>query len=476
MTTVKSWAILGLFVLSAGCGARSTNNNVGNGSNTNWLQGCDSTSDCDGICASGACTKTCGDDDDCTGLGQDARCGDAVPVVTIGTDSCPDTEPRRVCAPSCDEASDCTSIGEGYVCQSGACVPGTCVVDAPCEGDDCLGGASSCDSGNCLGSSPTSTGSTTSTNGPSCEEYAPAQCSEHDCTVIAGRPRNGCTTGASSAVGCTAQGDQDDAEACAINPDDGVCYLFPTTTTPNGWESVSCQDAPCALEPCAVDDCFSPFQNAEQAYDEGAVGCDCDDENAGACIGGAAIMCMDGKWEAVEDGPCYPTEQPCEGFIEGIATCLELFNTCKEEAGRFCGLNRKTEQCDDGIIVQTEDECLDEAANCTQLDNGLWCTAPATSLCQENFNLSEGCGEFPSYGCSPLSETAGCMLQTRSVTWCQQQGATVYSDPGDGSLMEAGCPAGKRVLSFISGFDEGGLCCLDPVVDAGAAPSVDGGE
>lgn len=474
MTTVKSWAILGLLVLSAGCGARSTNNNVGNGSNTNWLHGCDESSDCDGICASGACTKTCNHNDDCSGLGQDARCGEAVPVVTLDTDTCPDTEPQRVCAPSCDEASDCTDIGQGYVCQSGACVPGTCVVETPCAGDDCTASTSSCDDGGCTTAAPTSTDLNTNTSAPDCEDYAPAQCAEHDCTVIAGQSRNGCTTGASSPVGCTGQSEQDTAEACAINPDDGVCYLFPTTTTPKGWSSVSCEDAPCALEPCGPDDCFSPFQNTDIAYNEGATGCDCDDEDGSACIEGAALVCLEGKWTAAEDGPCYPTDLPCEGFVESIETCMELFETCTQEAGRFCGYSSKTDQCADGTIVEVESECS-FATSCTQLESGKWCGSPVAALCPENFVLTDVCGGYPSYGCTQLSDTAACLLQSKSLSWCEdQEGAKSYSDPGSGSLIAEGCPNGERAIAFIWDLTEGGLCCVPNDLDGGTT-NIDGG-
>ena len=58
------------------------------------------------------------------------------------------------------------------------------------------------------------------------------------------------------------------------------------------------------------DDCYSPTQNFANAYDPDAVGCPCDGEPA-VCVGGTALTCRDGHWDAVEDGPCMPTADDC---------------------------------------------------------------------------------------------------------------------------------------------------------------------
>jgi hypothetical protein len=57
--------------------------------------------------------------------------------------------------------------------------------------------------------------------------------------------------------------------------------------------------------------CYSPTQNLDSAYDEGSVGCECDDGSAGQCIADSegrnvALVCNGGQWTAVEDGPCEP--------------------------------------------------------------------------------------------------------------------------------------------------------------------------
>lgn len=50
--------------------------------------------------------------------------------------------------------------------------------------------------------------------------------------------------------------------------------------------------------------CYSPAQNLGTAYDDGAIGCSCTDE-ADQCVEDVALVCKDGQWLAVIDGPCW---------------------------------------------------------------------------------------------------------------------------------------------------------------------------
>jgi len=58
--------------------------------------------------------------------------------------------------------------------------------------------------------------------------------------------------------------------------------------------------------------CFSPTQNLDHAYEEGARGCPCTPgSDAGVCLADStlrlvALVCdeVTRTWEAVEDGPC----------------------------------------------------------------------------------------------------------------------------------------------------------------------------
>ena len=108
-----------------------------------------------------------------------------------------------------------------------------------------------------------------------------------------------------------------------------------------------CIDQRCAAVPRA-DDCFSPTQNLEIAYDTGAFGCACADTAKAICIGRFALICEPAPmttgsvWTAVEDGPCAPRpDTTCQtGEVRAAPdACLSEFNTCYQlPTGEFCGL------------------------------------------------------------------------------------------------------------------------------------------
>jgi len=58
--------------------------------------------------------------------------------------------------------------------------------------------------------------------------------------------------------------------------------------------------------------CYSPTQNLETAYDEGAIGCPCTEAtDKSVCVSDntnrwVALFCMNGKWVSGVDGPCHP--------------------------------------------------------------------------------------------------------------------------------------------------------------------------
>ena len=87
--------------------------------------------------------------------------------------------------------------------------------------------------------------------------------------------------------------------------------------------------------------CFSPTQNVDGAYQSGAHGCACDaatDEDV--CVDGAALVCNDGRWIAVEDGPCsivaLPAPAPRACGARAGNTCSDS-EYCAYEAGDYCG-------------------------------------------------------------------------------------------------------------------------------------------
>ncbi|MBN1610840.1 MAG: hypothetical protein JW940_29685 [Polyangiaceae bacterium] len=213
-------------------------------------------------------------------------------------------------------------------------------------------------------------------------------------------------------------------------------------------------------------DCFSPEQNLDHAYDGTMDGCPCTGSQS-ICISGVALLCEQGRWSAVEDGPCMPVEVICTGEVETASQCLELFDDCiLSDGGGYCGIGATTNQCAAGRIVPSPDRCLDVAAAsyCHRLDNGAWCTGLQSGSCPEGWTMMDGTCSADGSWCARTSASQSCQLPLWEMAQCDAAGGTVWTDPGDGSLMKAGCGEGKTELASMNGFLEGGLCC-----DAGAA-------
>lgn len=437
MTTFKSFSLIGFIFLSTACGARSTSHNVGNGSNTNWLSGCKVDSKCgDGICAGGACTETCNTDDDCSHLSPDAKCADAVPFVSSDASSCDDAEPRRVCSKPCNEYSDCADIGDGYTCAGGECVPGACVdpwPTSPCENLACGESCNPCpaDDRDCEANSVVHMcnldGECVDTDvactAADCPNVAPDRCQEFGCIALDGHAVTGeCNDWTLEPVGCAPFDSGDSAIGCAINPTDSLCYQFPTTTTPSFWETADCEDERCVLPDCPTDECFSPTENVDRAYDGDLQGCECDPSQGDVCVGPAGLVCgEDGRWQAVEDGPCEPIDTPCLGELADPRECIALFNLCVEQGDIFCGVNSLTALCPIGVIVDSETDCASDA-ECTKLDNGLWCASSVRLPEDECFSPTQNLDrrdELPSCPCN--EEQGDVCLDDDSALLCGER-------------------------------------------------------
>jgi hypothetical protein len=122
--------------------------------------------------------------------------------------------------------------------------------------------------------------------------------------------------------------------------------------------------------------CYSPYENLSRAYDRTLPGCSCTTSSS-ICIQGVALICQSNRWQTVVDGPCMPTDTlNCEGQLTSPAKCLELFQTCVDLGnGRFCGLDRTSSLCSNGILVSAGGCYVD--SSCSQVADGLWCTGYA---------------------------------------------------------------------------------------------------
>jgi hypothetical protein len=216
---------------------------------------------------------------------------------------------------TCTTASDCGDLPE---CVCGLCTR-TCSAAKPCDG---LGESASCEQ---PGASLCG------------EQVSLSVCLEgckidDDCSSVRGGT---CASGL-----CVAQA----LPADASTPSDAAVAGGPLPDA-----STAIADAG------AADDCYSPTQNSEHAYETGAVGCACDRRDAAICVGGAALICDPIEtgasrlvWSAVEDGPCYPrADTTCaNGTLRASATdCLSEFSDCYQlPSGEFCGTPSCTPQ------------------------------------------------------------------------------------------------------------------------------------
>jgi len=92
------------------------------GSETHFLTLCDDDACPDGSeCVCGVCTKTCGADAECKGLGANASCAPLGPRQAEGR--CPADAPPAMCDMACLETTDCKSLGATFRCEQGFCRP-----------------------------------------------------------------------------------------------------------------------------------------------------------------------------------------------------------------------------------------------------------------------------------------------------------------------------------------------------------------
>jgi hypothetical protein len=91
------------------------------GSETNFLNRCETDATCDGglSCLCGTCTKTCGAMSTCETLSSGAGC---IPVASRPVDpSCPESAVSAFCDTACADDAACVELGSGYRCDRGFC-------------------------------------------------------------------------------------------------------------------------------------------------------------------------------------------------------------------------------------------------------------------------------------------------------------------------------------------------------------------
>jgi hypothetical protein len=155
--------------------------------------------------------------------------------------------------------------------------------------------------------------------------------------------------------------------------------------------------------------CISPFENIGLTH-SGAPGCSCEDSEAhfaGYCVEGTFFFCDGGKWFSGADGTCAPAEPL-------------TMEACEQRGG---------------------------AGYPAEPDVGLNASCPAPLA------------YIGRIGDDTTTVGPCCKPIVVSSSECAALEADTFTDPGDGSLSEAGCPDGRKLLAHVVGFDEGALCC-----------------
>jgi hypothetical protein len=150
-----------------------------------------------------------------------------------------------------------------------------------------------------------------------------------------------------------------------------------------------------------IGSCFSPTQSPELAIDAPDAGCGCSGEEADQCVStryqgrawDVALVCSEGRWRSVEDGPCFPGQPSAPAtqcVVEGAlyadgAPIPDPFscNTCVCEGG--------------------------QVSSCTEIG----CTDPCPAGTSEGISCAV-CG--PTDGCEALE--TGCFVTCRDDAEC----------------------------------------------------------
>jgi hypothetical protein len=176
------------------------------------------------------------------------------------------------------------------------------------------------------------------------------------------------------------------------------------------------------------DDCFSPSQNLDIAYDDGAVGCACDASDGDLCIDRVALVCDGPRWQAVEDGPCEPRAS-----------------------------------CEDGEIVDSSADCLQDDAFCYALEDGRYCTGPATPMCPGGSTPIDGEADCPDGSeCFQYSESLRCQRPIDPVLHCA---------PHDAHYTGTCEIAPRYYWTGVSCVGRSGCECVGDDCDVGVASS-----
>ena len=321
-----------LFALCLGlCSACAKSKSPEAGTNTNWLQACDTTADCEGEgeCLCGVCTLRCTSDAACAPVGKAVECTKA------SADRCTDGTTGSVCLPAAagPDAEDGGARGDSSPPDAGLGL--TRVGDAvqvperyrPCGLDqDCVLVDRSCNN---------------------CCDYDAIR--EHDSADFASNHERACS------------GYRGPVCMCGVSELVSIC------------NAGTCA----AVTPEALRLCFSPTQNPQRAGAPDAVGCKCDAVGLEICVEGVSLECAgfagNLRWRPAEVDVCADAPGVCRESSRrpDPDACLADYSSCYPSPnGGFCGVGcRGALDCAGG---DCEYAPLEDSGACTTQFEHAW--------------------------------------------------------------------------------------------------------
>lgn len=191
---------------------------------------------------------------------------------------------------------------------------------------------------------------------------------------------------------------------------------------------------------CGDDDssCYSPSQNLDRAYESGASGCACSEDDEDVCIDGVALICDGDRWQAVEDGPCYPTS-PGDGDGDGDGD---------QDGGAPDGGD---DECPNGLIVDSRAGCYQDDAFCIELGDGRFCTGSAPPECPAGTTPIAKDAQCPDESfCFDYSESLRCQRPAAGPACGARAGDTCAEDEYCAYVAGELCGAGDAEATCMT--------------------------